>query len=181
MLGLSPEGIHLPILPLTGWAVTFAYLVPRLLFFCFCLGNCFHRNGENRQEWPSDRSSVTNQHFGTSFVSWIPTKHERSSDMLMKFLEGSNHMLLSKSKPKLIAYGSVAPRRKRKGKTKLYIESEEKSFHDWKAVTSLEARISQEKRYLFLFLSLKYNWNFNIKFQIYCCVFTYYSTTKTTY
>lgn len=148
MLGLSPMGIHFTHPPsnqpgspfhLFCASIALLLLLPRELFTAQLIMNW--------QEWPSDRS--TSQHLGISFVSWIPTKHERSSDMLMKFLEWRNHMLLSNSKPKLIAYGNMAPREVKTGKTKVCIGSEQKSFRDWEAITALEATIVQKKVSLF--------------------------------
>lgn len=71
-------------------------------------------------------------------------------------------MPFSCSKPKLAAYGNVAPRKKRekkrnlKKKKKVRTELEEKSFHAQEAITALEAGIAQKKNCLFSLLSREY-------------------------
>lgn len=66
MLGLSPMGICFPILPLTSWAVPFAYLV-LLFLFCFCLETYLSHNADNKQTGMND--PVTDPLLPTSILA----------------------------------------------------------------------------------------------------------------
>lgn len=81
-------------------------------------------------------------------------------------------MLLSNSKPKLVAYGNVTPRGSKKKAKQTCVQNRKKNlFMTEKPLTSLEARIAEEMISPF---PPKFKIDltkiiFNKKFQIHCC------------